>query len=209
MNHPTHYPAPLAWSIAENLWRYFAPLCQPQRYEVAGALRRLRDDLTGFRQAQVSSIDLVLDLTADLSMFKARLAQLSISNHTGKARKHAFTLHTRGVSIPVQIHLATTLATLQWGTVSNYGWLLLLYTGDDSFSRLLVTHQPYGLRPFHIHKAEGGPTEGFLHINGIPQDTPTEQAAFALHRLGYVRPCQRNAETAYRLADLLKPQAYL
>jgi hypothetical protein len=211
-NTPVRFPAPLAWELAESLWRYFAPICHPTRYEIAGSLRRLRDrygygDPRGFAAHTVGDIDLVLDVGSDLNAFRARLGRLSISDHTGKTRKHSFTLHTRGLAIPVQIHLATTLTTLQWGTVNNFGWLLLLATGDADFNRLLVSPQPYGLRPAHLHKAEGGPTEGFLHIGGTPQDTPTETEAFGLHRLGYVRPAQRNSDTAHRLAALLKEQA--
>jgi DNA polymerase/3'-5' exonuclease PolX len=209
---PIRFPTPLAWDLAERLWQYFAPVCHPMRYDITGSLRRLRDHYgyapcSGFERHTVGDIDLVLDLTVDVSVFKARLARLPINNHTGKERKHSFILKAQGVEIPVQIHLATTHSSLTWGTVNNYGWLMVLNTGDEDFNRLLVSPQPYGLRPSHIHKAEGGPTEGFLHVGGIPQHTPTEHEVFALHRLGYVRPSRRNAQTAHHLAGLLKQEA--
>lgn len=198
--------------FADWLWDYFAS--SVTQHDVAGSIRRFASYPALPKGADCGDIELVLDgdrqaILAKLMAYPSRFKAVSGGDRLIKCEMH---LAGRGGSlvVAVQLNLAATLDSLLWGRVNNYGWKLMLATGDADWNRLLVLERRYGgLKPAHLQKAEKGPTSGFIHIKDTPQHTPTEQAVFDLYGLPYVEPHRRNEVTARELRVLLAEQGVL
>lgn len=217
MSNGERYPFDMMLFIAEHLRDYLAPAVH--QCDVAGSVRRHNGDPKRPQNATCGDIELVLDGDRDTVMTYLNAAPTRYEAISGGERLVKFTLYLpargRDVRIPVQLNFATTLTSLLWGTVSNYGWKLLLATGDAEWNQFLVLNRKHGgLKPDRIHKAEKSTastisTIGFLHINTEPQHTPTEQHVFDLYGIPFVEPHRRTGATARELRVALATQGVL
>jgi hypothetical protein len=197
--------------IADALWDYFAGTVA--LHDIAGSVRRLASYPTLPKGADCGDIELVLDADRQTILAKLMASPSRFKQVTGGERLIKCEMHLTGRGKPlvvaVQLNLATTLHTLEWGTVNNYGWKYFLATGDADWNRLMVLdYRAGGLKPPTIRFVEGR-TSGFLHINNTPQHTPTEQAVFDLYGLPHVEPHRRNEVTARELRVALAGQGVL
>lgn len=206
MSTGPRYPWHFMTRLATSLWTYLASLTD--RLHTAGSIRRLDSDPYRNPTTTCGDIELVLgDVTAD--EVRALLARKpdAFPHVSGGERliKTDWHVTSGGVAyvVPVQLNLATTLHTLEHGTLDNYGWKLILATGDAEFNHLLVTPLAYGgLKPRHLGKAPAkSPYDGFWHHGTFPVSTPDEAAVFALFGLPYVPPHQRNAAAVAHLRE--------
>jgi hypothetical protein len=211
MSSGDRYPYEVMKAFADSLWSYLAPVVR--LHDVAGSVRRYSSDPNPPKHATCGDIELVLDADREAVMDYLRAKPDRCQDISGGERLVKFVLrhHARGkdVRIPVQLNFTRTLNTM-WGTVNNYGWKYLLATGDYEWNQILVLERKFGgLKPAHIHKADGGPTSGFLHIDGEPLDTPTEQHVFDFYGIDFVQPHRRNAVTAREIRAQLIAQGVL
>jgi hypothetical protein len=189
-------------AVAERLWHYLAPAVR--QHDIAGSVRRHASNPHPAPNATCGDIELVLDADREAVLECLLAKPEQFRRISGGDRLMNFAIHLaiqgRMVAIPVQLNFATTLETLLWGRVSNYGWKWWLATGDAVWNRLAVLEYKFGgLKPKHVHKAEGGPTEGFLHTGGTPCHTPDEQSVFDLYEIPFVPPHLRNEVTIRQL----------
>lgn len=217
MSAGERYPFEVAKMLADSLYNYLAPAAT--EHHIAGSVRRLSEDPKRPDDATCGDIELVLSADRQhlLSLLMAKPDKFR--DVTGGDRLLKFNVHLpargRGLVMPVQLNLASTLTSLMWGTVSNYGWKLLLATGDAEWNQFMVLNRKHGgLKPDRIHKAEPPKastisTIGFLHINTDPQHTPTELEVFNLYDLPHVPPHRRNATTARELRARLALEGVL
>jgi DNA polymerase/3'-5' exonuclease PolX len=188
-------PFRVMYPIAQRLWDYLAPVVR--QHDIAGSVRRHASNPHPPPNATCGDIELVLDADREAVMDSLRAKPEQFRAIAGGPRLVTMAIHLaiRGqmVVIPVQLNFASTLESLLWGRVSNYGWKYWLATGDATWNRLVVLERKFGgLKPATVHKAESGPTGGFLHIGGMPCHTPDEQSVFDLYGIPFVPPYRRN-----------------
>jgi hypothetical protein len=204
-------PYPLMRRFADHLWQYLAGAVR--MHDVAGSVRRFAAYPSLPPGADCGDLELVLDGDRETVYRKLRAKPNAFRHISGGERLLKFQWHHpvagREVVIDVQLNFATTLHTLEWGTVNNYGWKLLLATGDAAWNRLLVLDRRYGgLKPCTVQFLEGR-TSGFIHLADTPQHTPTERDVFDLYGLPYVAPHRRNEVTVRELRVALAEQRVL
>ena len=200
MSTGARLPFPYMYEIAKRLHAYLAPAAQ--EHDIAGSVRRHADDPQRPVTATCGDIELVLDgdRKAVVDLLHAKSQQFR--NISGGQRLVKFEIHMpirgKDAVIPVQLNFATILESLLWERVSNYGWKLLLATGDAMWNQLVVLDLKFGgLKPPHIHRVEAHrSTTGFLHIDNNPCHTPDEESVFALYGIPYISPHRRNEITA-------------
>lgn len=186
--------------IAKRLWHYLAPAVR--RHEIAGSVRRHAADPHCPVTATCGDIELVLDGDPEAVVARLRAKPEQFHHISGGRRLIKCEIHLpikgRETVIPVQLNVATTLDSLLWQQVSNYGWKLLLATGDAAWNHLAVTDLRHGgFKPSHLHRVEARrPTTGFLHIDNEPCHTPDEESVFALYGIPFVPPYRRTEVTA-------------
>lgn len=215
MSTGTRHPYALMTKFSAALWTYLASLTN--RIDVAGSIRRLdADPYERGATATCGDIELVLgDVTADEVRALLIAKPDAFPRVTGGERliKTDWHVTVKGVPyvIPVQLNLATTLNTLEYGTLDNYGWKLILATGDAEFNHLLVTPRLHGgLKPRQLNKAQAKSRfDGFWHQGDTPLSTPTEADVFTLFGLPYIPPHQRTAATVAHLRADLQTQGGL
>lgn len=206
MSAGQRYPYPYMFALADNLRGLFSDAVE--RVAIAGSVRRHYDNPARFGDETCGDIELVIsgDRDAVLAILNARPAFHNISGGQRLIKCELVTKNSRA-TVPVQLNFATTLNTLEWGTLSNYGWKLLLATGDWEWNRAIVTDVRHGgLKPANITKADGGPTSGFLHRGLVPQSTPTEESVFDLLGIPFVPPHRRHGVTAREIRAQLALQ---
>lgn len=193
-------PFPYMHEIAKRLHAYLAPAAQ--QYDIAGSVRRHADDPQCPTNATCGDIELVLDADREAVVDLLRAKPDQFRNISGGQRLVKCKIHMpirgRAAVIPVQLNFATVLKSLLWDHVSNYGWKLLLATGDAMWNQLVVLDLKFGgLKPAHIHRVEANrSTTGFLHIDNNPCHTPDEESVFNLYGIPVVPPHRRNETTA-------------
>ena len=208
MSSGDRIPFPYMDEIAKRLWHYLAPAVQ--QHDIAGSVRRHAADPHRPATATCGDIELVLDADREavVALLRAKpeqFRQISGGRRLVKGEIH-MPIKGRGAVIPVQLNFATTLESLLWNRVSNYGWKLLLATGDAAWNQMAVTDLRYrGFKPSHLHRVEARcPTSGFLHSDNNPCHTPDEESVFALYGIPFVPPYRRNEVTAHEVrASLL------
>ncbi len=209
MSQGQRHPFDFVQQVANHLWTYLSPAAP--RIAIAGSVRRLSCDPKRPADATCGDIELVLD--GGRQEVGALLSKRPEVFHdiSGGERLVKCNLHTRaGAIVPVQLNFATTISTLEWGALNNYGWKMILATGDWEWNRQFVLDRRYGgLKPSQLEKAEKGPTRGFWHEGDTPKHMPTEQDVFDLFGLPFVEPHRRTAVTARELRTQLANEGAL
>lgn len=207
MSNGTRLPFVYMNEIAKRLWHYLAPAVR--RHDIAGSVRRHATDPHCPATATCGDIELVLDGDREAVIGLLNTKPKEFRHISGGTRLLKCEIHMpmkgRGVVIPVQLNFATTLESLLWNRVSNYGWKLLLATGDAAWNHLAVTDLRLGgFKPIHLHRVEARrPTTGFLHIDNDPCHTPDEASVFALYGIPFVPPHRRTEGTAREIREHL------
>lgn len=142
--------------------------------------------------------DLEMVALAPSAEVAKRLSEvLEVRRIAGGERLITFDVETGELVIPVQIHIARIVPDLWNGLCSNYGWKLMLATGDAVWNRYMVTARTNGgLKPERLTLRDG-----FVWQDGHRQDTPLEERIFELWGIPYVPPPERNGERAKQLLE--------
>jgi DNA polymerase/3'-5' exonuclease PolX len=169
----------MALLIAERLIAQLAPACE--RIEVAGSIRRERDEVHDIELVAVPRVEVEVDLfgdsTARRSLLDPALVGLGRFDKNGERYKQIY--------LPDGIYhdLFLVLPPAQWGVI------LTIRTGPADFSHWLVTPKRQGgAMPAHLRVHDGALWQG----NEIVP-TPEEKDFFAALGLPYVEPRERRA----------------
>lgn len=186
MSSSLELPARLAKEHGEKVIELIRSRCS--KIEIVGSLRRGKE--------VVSDVDIVACPSGSKGALLAAIGNIS---------PDAFVIHNKSVTMTTrQIKLSPAESPMFsieifLAAPDNYGWIQLLRTGDQHFTKFIVTHAP----AIHVEFQDGP-----KRMNTDPRSVgpvweavpvPTEQDVFTLLKLPFINPADRTYDTINRL----------
>lgn len=161
-----------ALAIALEKYEILKPRCQ--RIEIAGSLRRRKREVGDIEIVAIPHFesDMFGNATADHSLNYFPWKDWGVLELNGPKQKKIMLFEG------IQLDLFIVTPPAQWG------WILLLRTGPDTYSKKMVTHKnKYGFMPGHLCSDEGRILDG-----KTPVPTPEEVDVYNLFNMPYLLP---------------------